>query len=244
MITMSSELTAPAHYRGPGGVANGGWIAGTVASHLPAGGTVEVTLRRPVPVEHRLRMERDDADQMLLSDTAGGEVLAEARPVAERPEPPPFVPVEDAEKAGLDFAGHREHPMPDCFVCGHRAPGEGLLVHPGPTGRDGEYAALWRVHPLLAEWSATLPLSHVWGALDCPTGWAHFTSGGYALLGRLTARVRRSVFTGGTYVVVARRLGRQGRELHAGAALYETDGTLVAASRAVWIAVEPGRRAP
>ncbi|MBB6345568.1 hypothetical protein ACWGH8_08940 [Nonomuraea muscovyensis] len=244
MTTMSGALTVPAHYRGREGTANGGWVAGTVASLLPMGATVEVALRAPVPVERTLRVERaagaDGAERVrLYGGEAGGGVLAEAWEIGERPQPPPFVPAEEAEEAGRAFPGRGEHPMPGCFVCGHRAPGEGLRVHPGPTGRPGEFAALWRVHPELAEWSATLPLSHVWGALDCPTGWPHLTAGGYALLGRLTARVRRSVFTGALYVVVARQEARDGCELYASAALYETGGALVAAGRALWIEVAP-----
>lgn len=244
MTTMSRALKVPAHYHGPEGTANGGWVAGTVASHLPTGATVEVTLRAPVPVERVLRVERAPAAGgawrvLLLDAEPGGDVLAEAREVDERLRPPPFVPAEEAEEAGRAFPGHGGHPAPGCFVCGDRPPGEGLRVHAGPTGRPGELAALWRVHPGLAEWSATLPLSHVWGALDCPTGWTHLIAGGSALLGRLTARVRRSVLTGASYVVVARREAGAGRVLYADAAIYEPGGALVAVSRAAWIEVAP-----
>ncbi|MFG3441314.1 hypothetical protein ACGF0J_29065 [Nonomuraea sp. NPDC047897] len=243
MTTMSRALTVPAHYSGPGGTADGGWVAGTVACHLPMGATVEVTLSAPVPVGRALRVERaagDDGSQHVrLYAEGGGDVLAEAREVDERPLPPPFVPPEEAEQAGRAFPGRGGHPTPGCFVCGHRPPGEGLRVRPGPTGWPDEYAALWRVPPELAEWSATLPLSHVWGALGCPTGCAHLGAGGYAVLGRLTARVRGSVFTGAPYVVVARQEARRGGRLYAGAALYETGGALVAASRAVWVEETP-----
>nr|BFE79946.1 hypothetical protein GCM10020093_025470 [Planobispora longispora] len=75
------------------------------------------------------------------------------------------------------------------------------------------------------------------GALDCPTGWAHLEPGGVALLGRLTVRTRRPVVPGRTYVVVARKEGRERRKLFASGAVYEADGRLVAASRATWIKI-------
>ena len=80
-----------------------------------------------------------------------------------------------------------------------------------------------------------MPDSIVWAALDCPSGWAHFRPGEYALLGRLTGRVYGRVLPGGTYSIVARATGRDGRKLHGDSAIYESDGTLVAAARATWI---------
>jgi len=43
------------------------------------------------------------------------------------------------------------------------------------------------------------------------------------------------VLPGGTYSIVARATGRDGRKLYGESAIYETDGTLVAAARATWI---------
>lgn len=98
-------------------------------------------------------------------------------------------------------------------------------------------AAPFHADHRLAEFADTLPLSHVWGALDCPSGWAHLVEGGVAVLGRLRARVYRSVFPGETYVAVGAATGRDGRKRYAGSALYRADGTLIAAAEATWIEI-------
>ncbi|GAA2894498.1 hypothetical protein GCM10010517_59200 [Streptosporangium fragile] len=234
MKTPIHEVRVPERFRGPEGTANGGWISGLVASYLPAGRAVEVTLRAPTPLETVLRIECAPPRVRLLH---GSELLVEAGTVDDDPLPPPFVSPEQAAAAERNFPGMDVHPFPGCFVCGDRKPGEGLRIHPGPTGEPGMFAALWHVHHGLAEWSQTLPLCHVWGALDCPTGWTHLIGGGAALLGRLTAHVRRPVRPGATYVVVARNEGTERRKRFASGAVYELGGRLVGASSATWIAV-------
>ncbi|WP_214107058.1 hypothetical protein [Acrocarpospora catenulata] len=219
-------------FRGPDGRANGGWIAGHAASYLPPGTTVEVTLRAATPLDTEVRLEKHPSAVHVYD---GDQLLVEARPVDTVLEPPPMI---DPGRIRGAFPGERSHPFPGCFVCGHREPGDGLRVHPVPTDRPGELAALWYAHPALAEWSATLPLTHVWGALDCPTGWVHLVAGRVALLGRLTARVYGSLFPGTTYTIVARSEGTERRKLYGSAGIYEPSGRLVAASHATWIAVD------
>lgn len=128
--------------------------------------------------------------------------------------------------------------FPGCFVCGFRQEGEGLRIHPGPAGVPGVFAAPWHVHPALAGGAATLPLCQVWGALDCVSAWVHLRpGGGAALLGRLSGRVYRPVVPGRTYVVTGRDDGSERRKRFAGSAVYEPDGTLVAAARATWVTI-------
>jgi hypothetical protein len=226
-------VTVPARFRGPDSSANGGWAGGTVAGALAGHDSpVEVTLHRPVPLDTELTLGHV-ANTVTLS--YGGELLVEAIPVTEKLNPPPFVPFHEAARAEKGFAGLVRHPFPGCFVCGTREPGDGLRVFPGPVA-DGVVAAGWRVPVTVADADGAIPDAIVWAALDCPTGWAHFTPGAYALLGRLTAQVFGRVYPDGTYSVVARATGREGRKLFGESAVYETDGTLVAAARAVWIA--------
>ncbi|MBG0833095.1 hypothetical protein HS041_35920 [Planomonospora sp. ID67723] len=231
MKALMQEFSVPDRYRGPAGVVNGGWVSGLMASYLQAGRAVEVTLLAPAPPGTGLRIEREGGRVGLFHGT---ERLAEARPVDEDPVAPPFVSLYQATKAERNFVGAVEHPFPGCFVCGHREPGDGLRIRPGASGPD-TVAASWFAHPGLAEWSATLPLTHVWGALDCPSGWAHLEPGEAAMLGRLTARTYRQAVPGRTYVVVARKEGRERRKLFASSAVYEVDGRLVGAARATWI---------
>jgi acyl-coenzyme A thioesterase PaaI-like protein len=230
---LQTVLTVPERFRGPVGVANGGWIAGTMADVLSGGrSAVEVTLHAPTPLETELRLEHV-ANTASLHD--GERLLVEAIPVAEDLTAPEFVPFNEAVSAEAGFAGWRGHAFPECFACGLREPGDGLRVFPGPVeGRD-LVAAGWRV-PFTVAGEDGVPTSVMGAVLDCVTGWAHFQPGESALLGRLAVQVHRQVFAGGAYSVVARATGREGRKLFGESAVYEVDGTLVAAARATWIA--------
>ncbi|MEU6743583.1 PaaI family thioesterase [Streptosporangium sandarakinum] len=233
---LQTVLTVPARFRGPEGTANGGWIAGTVteasygARHDSA---VEVTLHAPTPLDTELELRHLANTATLTHD---GALLVEAISVAEELDAPAFVPFNEAARAEGGFAGFTAHAFPGCFSCGLRTPGDGLRIFPGPVGDTGLVAAGWRVPMTVTDTDGVVPDAIVWAALDCATGWAHFKPGEFALLGRLTARVHRRVYPGGTYSVVARATGREGRKLFGESAVYEVDGTLVAAAKATWIA--------
>ncbi|MEW9527832.1 hypothetical protein [Microbispora sp. NPDC049125] len=256
-------MTVPKRFRGPEGTANGGWIAGTLAASLadslggsPGDATpaslagaghdsaVEVTLHRPVPLETELTLEHV-GNAVALCD--GERHLVEAIPVVEALEPPPFVPFTVAARAEAGFPGRHGHAIAGCFACGLREPGDGLRIFPGPVGDTGLVAAGWRVPVGVTDEHGVVPASIVWAALDCATGWAHYRAPAAgsgqpvetALLGRLTGRVFRRVYPMGAYSVVARATGREGRKLFGVSAVYEGDGTLVAAAKATWIMPRP-----
>lgn len=233
---LQTVVTVPERFRGPAGIANGGWIAGTVAdAHLDQHSTVEVTLHAPTPLETPLCLSHV-ANTASLSH--GEELLVEAIPVAEDLDAPAFVPFNDAARAEEGFAGLRGHAFPECFVCGLREPGDGLRIFPGPVeGSEhgqGLVAAGWRVPHSVVE-DGIVPNSIIGAVLDCVTGWAHFGPGESALLGRLTLQLHRPVNPGGGYSVVGEATGREGRKLYGRSAIYEGDGSLVAAAKAVWI---------
>ncbi|ACZ85583.1 hotdog fold domain-containing protein [Streptosporangium roseum] len=233
---LQTVLSVPARFRGPEGTANGGWIAGTVTEALHGArhdSAVEVTLHAPTPLETELDL-RHLANTATL--TSGDTLLVEAIPVAERIDVPAFVPFNKAALAESGFAGLTGHAFPGCFACGMRDPGDGLRIFPGAVSGTDLVAAGWRVPMTVTDEDGTVPDAIIWAALDCVTGWAHFGPGESALLGRLTAQVHRRVYPGGTYSVVARATGREGRKLFGESAVYEVDGTLVAAAKAVWIA--------
>ncbi|MGV9302778.1 hypothetical protein [Nonomuraea sp. NPDC003727] len=236
---LQTVLTVPERFRGPAGIANGGWISGTVAEALNGlSSAVEVTLHAPTPLETEVRLEHVANSASLHHD---GKLLVEAIPVAEHLTGPGFVPFNEAARAEAGFAGWQGHAFPECFACGLREPGDGLRVFPGPVdGADaGEgrlVAAGWRVPFTVTDADGAVPVSVVGAVLDCVTGWAHFEPGESALLGRLTLQVNRRVYPGGTYSVVARATGREGRKLFGESAIYEVDGTPVAAAKATWIA--------
>ncbi|WP_214326836.1 PaaI family thioesterase [Nonomuraea sediminis] len=230
---LQTVLTVPERFRGPAAVANGGWIAGTMADALNGHrSAVEVTLHAPTPLDTEVRLEHV-ANTVTLTD--GDKLLVEAFPVAEDLEAPDFVPFTDAARAEAGFPGWHGHAFPECFVCGLREPGDGLRIFPGPVEGTGLVAAGWRVPFTVADEDG-VPASIVGAALDCVTGWAHFAPGESALLGRLAVQIHRRVYPGGTYSVVGEATGRDGRKLFGRSAIYENDGALVASARATWIA--------
>lgn len=80
----AEAFRADARFCGPPGIANGGWLCGRLASWLPAGSTVEVTLRSPTPVDRELALALDhESGHVRLLD--GDTLLAEARPATASP---------------------------------------------------------------------------------------------------------------------------------------------------------------
>jgi hypothetical protein len=209
---------------GPDGSANGGYAAGTIAQRL--GGTVEVTLRVPPPLDRPLRIEHDGDVRVWDGET----LVAEARPTTVDLEPPPPLSFADAEDAALP-AGDPASPFPNCFVCGRsRLPGDGLRIFAGRVPGSELVAAPWVPDESLCR------MEFVWAALDCPGAYACDASGrGEALLGRLSARVERLPRPGERCVVVGQSLGEMGRRLFAGTYLFGADGDLVGLAQAIWI---------
>jgi hypothetical protein len=214
-------------FRGPPESANGGYACGTVARVLGAT-SAEITLRSPPPLDTPLGVRTDDAGRVTLHHE--GTLVAEGLAAETVVEPPIAVSFADAERAALDYAGFAHHIFPACFVCGpERAPGDGLRIFPALV------AAPWM--PAEADTS----LECVWAALDCPSYFGFFAEGDTpaprALLGRLTARVDACPVAGERCVLQGWSLGREGRKLHAGSALFSDRRGLLALARATWIQI-------
>lgn len=237
---VDGDLVIPARFRGPAGSANGGYACGLVAE-LSAAAGVEVTLRMPPPLETPLAVERDGQDVRIRLD---GDLVAEATPAEPALEPPEAPSFAEAARLSGERPDDPAHPFPSCFVCGPaRRPGDGLRLRPAPLG-DGRVAAPWVPDERLAG-AGRLPTRFAWAALDCPGGWAVQPDGsrGITVLGRLTARVVEAPAAGDECVVVGWPLGREGRRLHAGTALFR-GGEVLAIGRAVWFEVTDGARGP
>jgi len=221
---------------GPPDSANGGYTAGLLAKNLRGG--VEVTLRRPPPLERELSLAVGEG-QARLSD---GELLvAEARLAAVELEPPPAPPFERAQALSKNYIGHVRHHFPSCFVCGPaRASGDGLRIFPGAERPGALVAAPWIPDAGLADADAhgALRQELLWAALDC-IGYFAIAAPDYpvALLGRMTAEIVGCVNAGARSVVVGWPLAREGRKLHAGTAIYDDDGKPLGIARQTWIAL-------
>ncbi|QKW16060.1 hypothetical protein [Verrucosispora sp. NA02020] len=216
-----------ARYHGPPGSGNGGWSAGVFASAYGGSGPVEVTLRRPPPLDTPLTLTEGK-----VHDPAG-EVVAQLRPAEPFDVVAPPVDSATARSASTAYPGLVDHPFPGCFVCGpERA--DGLRIFPGPLP-EGRTAAPWRV-------PAQVGVPTVWAALDCPGGWTVLGADRPYLLGRIAARVEALPEPGTECVVTGVVITTQGRKALVHTSLYAPEGDLLAHARATWIAVEDDRR--
>jgi hypothetical protein len=109
------ELRLGRRFRGPPGIANGGFACGSLAALV--GGAAEVTLRRPLPLERPLRARHDGDDTLVVED---GGSLAVARPAVVGVEPtvPDAVSPEQARAAAGSTApaGSPRPRLPACPV--------------------------------------------------------------------------------------------------------------------------------
>jgi hypothetical protein len=213
-----------ARFNGPAGSANGGVAAGRLAAYVGAR-AVEVTLRRPPPLDVDLRVDASGGTARLYD---GDLLVAEAVPGSLDHEVPEPVPLERARRAEASYAGLVDHPFPTCFVCGP-ARSDGLALRPGPVG-EGRAACTWTPRdddPLM-----------VWAALDCPGGWSADMPGRPLVLGRMTLEQFAPVVPGEPHVVSAWITGASGRKVHTGTALSAPDGSLLALAQATWLAVD------
>jgi hypothetical protein len=248
---VTSDLIVPSRFRGPARSGNGGWTCGALAElveacptdHAQRWPTVEVTLRKPPPLDVSITVVAD-------ATTAVCEV-AGATTVTRRITRVAAVGVEEAAAAEAAYPGLRQHPFPTCFSCGPgRDEGDGLRIFPGLV-RDSEagrqrVAATWTPHPSVAEdfhtyvgprVRAAVPVT--WAALDCIGGWAGDLEERPMVLGRMTTAVESLPVVGERHVVVGELLGADGRKTFTAATLYDSDGTALAAAEHVWITVDP-----
>ncbi|MER5333305.1 hypothetical protein [Micromonospora sp. NPDC002717] len=209
-------------HNGPPGSGNGGWSAGVFAAASGAPGPVEVTLRRPPPLETLLTLVDGEVRD------PEGLVVAQVRPTEDPRAVVPPVDLPAARAASAAYPGLVDHPFPGCYVCGPDRL-DGLRIFPGRLP-DGRTAA-----PFRAPGSVT-PAT-VWAALDCPGGWAVIAPGRPYVLGRIAAVVAALPEPGDECVVTGAMVGGEGRKALVHTSLYAPDGTLLAWARATWIAV-------
>lgn len=231
---MSEPLVVGRRFRGPPESGNGGYVAGLLAKRL--GGTAEVTLRRPPPLERPLDVRVGEDGAVLLD---GDDAVAEARQTTLDVEPPDSVPLDEAGKAAEAYAEYEaDHAFPECFVCGPRRGPDGLRIFPGPLPYRGLAAAPWTPDVSMADEGRVSP-EFVWAALDCPGAWGLLHSGAPPdapiILGRLAVEVVADVVPDTPYAVVGWAMGSERRKHFAGTALFDPEGRLVAVASATWI---------
>jgi hypothetical protein len=222
------EIVLDRRFRGPLTSANGGYTCGVLARYVD-GPHVEVTLRLPPPLDTPLHVETSPGSAILRH---GADVVAEAHDVHLHLDPPAPVAWPEALDATLRHVRFGGPQFAECFVCGERDGGDCLSLRPGPVAGRPVHAAPWEV----AEASPEI----VWAAIDCPGAFAVGGEGrGELVLGRMTGTVFRVPAAGDRCVVVSWPLGENGRKLHAGTALFDEQGALLAQAHQVWIVPRP-----
>lgn len=239
-------VTIPAHFHGPPESGNGGYTCGVAAATVDAP-VAQVRLRVPPPLDRPLRVEQRDGHTVLLD---GDTVVAEARPAEVTVTPP--APIRfDAAVAALDrfdVDGYAaDHAFPTCFTCGpHREPGDGLRIFPAPIdGRPDLVACPWVPDAGCAGPDGLVRGEILWAALDCPSGLVWIVGDpptGPAVLGQLAVSIRRRPRPGDPLVAAGWRIEADGRKLHAGSALWDADGDLLATGQATWIQLAAEQR--
>ena len=235
---MREPVVIERRFRGPPDSANGGYASGILAARLDDGGdAAEVTLRAPPPLDRPLSAE-PGGDGARLMD--GEQLVAEAaRAAAPEPELPDPVSLEDAAAARQASPMQSAHPYPECFVCGsQRSRGDGLCVTCGAVAGREVVAAPFETDETMADSNGSVRDELVWAALDCPGGIATMLvpDVGLSVLGRLRASIRSPVEAGRDYVAVGWPIGRDGRKLFAGTAIFDPgSGEPLAVSEATWI---------
>jgi hypothetical protein len=249
------QLQVARSYAGPPNMGHGGYVAGLVAARLEAeapdaASAVQVTLRKPVPLDEPLDVVVAGGHVQLRRED---EVIVDGERVTslalDVPAPPSLADAAAAEggspsRAAQYNEGRGVHPT--CFGCGaQREGGDGLRIFAGPVDVGGvaQVAGPWRPDPdMVDERSGEVGSLWVLAALDCPGAFAFITGGDRAgLLGRIVfERCGPRIDPDADHVVTGWRIGTDGRKMFAGTALHTSDGELLAMAKATWFGF-PGR---
>jgi hypothetical protein len=232
---VTDTLRIPAFFNGPPESGNGGYTCGRVAELVDAE-VSEVSLRSPPPLETALEVVREgDRVSVVHGDT----LVAEGAPsdlLVDMPDPVPASEVEAAQAAGREQWA-QGHPFPTCVVCGPARPDGFGIVPAALPGRNGLFGATWTPSEASDDGQGLVRTELVWAALDCPTSApvANFGDGPAMVLASLTARLGCPLRVGEPHSILSWALGEDGRKHWSAAALYDSDGILTCASRALWI---------
>lgn len=241
---MDDTIIIEPRFNGPRLSGNGGYVAGLMAGRFTdafgGDGTVEITLRAPIPIDRKLSVVRGDK-ALLLRD--GETLVCEARAgsVSHLVPPPPPQDWNDVLRRGERGGSPEDSDFNTCIVCGRsRAVGDGLRVLGTSGPQPGYSLSCYLPHANHADDTDRIRPEFVWGTLDCPGAFAVQDIGDMrpALTGRMTARVFQPPRVGERCAVVGWKIGEDGRKLYSGTALYTEAGRLCAIGTCTWIVLK------
>ena len=230
------QISIPRRFAGPPTMGHGGYVAGLFATRTK--GAVQVTLRRPTPLDVDLDLVELEDGRLELRH--GDDVVTESQPASFTIDPPkpPTAAAARASAPGSPAFFNERGVHPTCFGCGNvRDEGDALRIFAGPVEVDGraQVAAAWTPGPAFASPDGTVDTHWVAAALDCPGAFAFIVDDKRAgLLGRILFEQYADVRADDEYVVTGWQIGEDGRKLFAGTALFDDGGALVAAAHATW----------
>ncbi len=233
----SEQIVIPARYCGPPQSGNGGYSCGVLANFIA--GPAAVRLKAPPPLDVPMTLERDGDVRRLLRE---GTVIAEARPCDFELDIPDLPDMAMAIAATARFPGYQSHYFPTCFVCGTKRRGhDGMRIFPGVARADGVMAAPWTPGEQWADEAGNVRPEFIWSALDCPGGFAVMEGGMTddvsVLLGEMRAVIDAPVRAADRCIIMAWAMQHDGRKRHAGTALIDEAGRVVARARQTCVEV-------
>jgi hypothetical protein len=234
--TTAHDARVASRFNGPPNSGNGGYTVGIVGKRL--GPEVEVTLKRPIPVDETMQVVADPAGvaSLLHADTE----IASARVTELDLDIPEAITFSEAAAARANYPGYQNHPFPNCYVCGtNRCCGDGLCLFTG-TIDEGVVASSWVPTAELLDDQGIVAPEFICAALDCPGAWAligRYGIEGQVVLGRMAYRLEKPIYAGERYVVMGWAQGREGRKSFCGTAVYDAEGEVCAVAKATWIQI-------
>lgn len=227
---MAETITVDSRFRGPLTSGNGGVSAGLVAGFVQ--GPATVRLRRPPPIGKPLQVRRAesvveviDADEVVMEASGGTH--------------PVDLPV-DSEILMRTFtrgttAVPDDYAVPECFVCGPRE--DGLRICPQYLPGTDVWATVWIPDASVSADGVTVDPHILWGALDCPAGFAVVRYGlveptFFPALARISANLDRPLPVGHPVAVFGWLIDEDERRINGGTAVVDTDGTVFASAYA------------
>ncbi|HPW69763.1 MAG TPA: hypothetical protein PLA82_09885 [Deltaproteobacteria bacterium] len=234
-MMINESVVIKRRFRGPPDSGNGGYVCGLLGQRL--GGTAEVRLLRPPPLEIPLEISHDRGSGARL--VHGLTVIAEARPTQldlDVPDSPAF---DEARTAMQCYVSEDDHFFPTCFVCGPaRNAGDGLRIFPGPVAARSMVASAWVPDETLSDSKGLVRPEFVWASLDCPGAFAVLDRDIRPIvLGSLTAEILDGPAVGQRCIAAGWPISFQGRKRFASTALFSENGRVLARARAVWIEI-------
>jgi hypothetical protein len=230
----TTSVVVERRFNGPPASANGGYACGVVARHVD--GPAQVSLRRPVPLDVPLELERHDDGHVTLHD--GELLIAEGDPALplDELEPPCRPTVEEARQAARLRPGAWPATFDSCWVCAPaRRDGLGLVFGPLPSRPDMTGAVLF-ARPGVPHQDGEVAQEIAWAALDCPSYtpplWG---SAQPSLLASMHAELLAPIPAVKSLTVVGWTLGTEGRKHRSATAILDADGRVLARAEILWI---------